>query len=505
MSEVIYRKYRARTFAEIQAQTVPVSVITHAFKTGQFAHAYLFAGPRGTGKTSMARLVAKAANCINFEKLGDVCNECEACKAIDAGNFMDLYEIDAASNRGIDEIRQLKESINFLPVQGKRKVYIIDEVHMLTREAFNALLKTLEEPPEHVIFILATTEPHKIPVTILSRVQRFDFRLAQQTELQAKLKFILDGEGFTAEEGVFELIHTHSEGSFRDAESLLGKIISNLSGQNTITSSIVEQVLGIASREITDNLIAALVAGQSEKALEILDDAQAQGVDLVRLIAQLASELRRQVVSNLRSQSEYQSKLVLLSGILSLQAELKQIDDPRLLIDVFVLKQNKSAAQSKEPQAPSQPSVPEVEDTPVAAKPLKVAQKVVTEAVKIEPKSAVDVSAPAAGSQQLTDQWTQLVAKIRKQSFKYWTMIKICSPKLDGNTLTITSIYPTNLQNLQSADIIDVIRAGVAEIFGNVELRFDVAAKPEVVQVMEMSMGSPGPMDSNAELIEAIL
>ncbi len=501
MSEVIYRKYRARTFAEIQAQTVPVTVLTQAFRSDQFAHAYLFTGPRGTGKTSMARLVAKAANCLNFAKQGDVCNKCEACKAIDAGNFLDLYEIDAASNRGIDEIRQLKESINFLPVQGKAKVYIIDEVHMLTREAFNALLKTLEEPPAHVIFILATTEPHKIPVTILSRVQRFDFRLAQPAELQVKLKLILDAEGFTANDDVYDLIHIHSEGSFRDAESLLGKVISNLQGESNITSTIVEQVLGIAAKDLVTSLLVSLLAGKSEKTLQLLDEAQSQGVDLVRLVQQLASQLRAEIVANLDSAANYQPKLVLLSGLLSLQADLRLIDDPRLLIDVFVLKQNKTLMESSEQPTP-QAEPPALEAKPQPnSNPIKPIKKSKAESTKTEAKPT------NVGDNQLSAQWTQLVAKIRKFSFKYWTMIKICSPNLQDNVLTISSIYPTNLQNLQTTEILEILEAAVAEIFGSdINLRFDVAAKPDVVAMMEMSAAAGGAgLNSNADLIEAIL
>jgi len=232
VGQVLYRKYRSQTFSQVYGQDSVINVLLHSVNTDNISHAYLFSGPRGTGKTSTARIFAKAVNC-NFLKDGDPCNKCDTCNAINNGQFLDLIEIDGASNRGIDEIRQLKENVNFVPTQGKYKIYIIDEVHMLTTEAFNALLKTLEEPPAQIIFILATTEAHKLPLTIISRVQRFDFKLAEDKFIELKLKKILDAEKVNIEDEALKLLISSAEGSFRDGESILEKVLNSTDKKST--------------------------------------------------------------------------------------------------------------------------------------------------------------------------------------------------------------------------------------------------------------------------------
>jgi len=200
--------------------------LQNAVKKQRLSHAYLFVGSRGTGKTSAARILAKAINCSHPNEDGNPCNKCDVCKAISSGTFLDIIEIDAASNIGIDQIRQLKERIEFTPSEGKFKVYIIDEVHMLTTEAFNALLKTLEEPPEHAIFILATTEVHKLPATILSRCQRYDFKLGTSDEVKSKIVKVAEQEGVKLSEGAVKLLTENAQGSYRDALSLLDVVVS---------------------------------------------------------------------------------------------------------------------------------------------------------------------------------------------------------------------------------------------------------------------------------------
>jgi len=212
MSQVLYRKYRPQSFSEIKGQEQVIPLLIESIIKDKISHAYLFSGPRGCGKTTVARLMAKAVNCLNFKDQKDVCtvvkgNECTYCKSIDSGNNMDITEMDAASNRGIEEIRSLKDTVNFMPSFLKRKVYIIDEAHMLTKEAFNALLKTLEEPPEHVIFILATTESNKLPITILSRVTRFDFKFGEQNEIIEKLNYIVQQEDIHIDTEGLEMIY----------------------------------------------------------------------------------------------------------------------------------------------------------------------------------------------------------------------------------------------------------------------------------------------------------
>lgn len=295
MSTVIYRKYRPSSFADVIGQDSVISILKEAIKSQKLSHAYLFAGPRGTGKTSVARLLSQAVNCTNFVNSLDVCNECEACKSIVMGAHLDIIEMDAASNRGIDEIRSLRDSVNFMPNALNKKVYIIDEAHMLTKDAFNALLKTLEEPPEHVLFILATTEAHKLPITILSRVQRHDFKLVGVDQLRQKLERIFKEEGLSVEDGVFDILYTHSNGSFRDAESLVGKIISSFT-QSSISTKEVFAVLGLVEEEIVDDFVQNLIEGNITEALATLEDLSKDEVNISVFIDQLLENLRKRLV-----------------------------------------------------------------------------------------------------------------------------------------------------------------------------------------------------------------
>ena len=246
MHITLYRKYRPKNFEEVAGQKEIVKTIKTSLRNGKTSHAYLFTGPRGVGKTTLARLIAKGVNCLENGITDEPCNRCENCLAINNGTFLDMVEIDAASNRGIDEIRQLKEKINYQPVKGRKKIYIIDEVHMLTKEAFNALLKTLEEPPEHVIFILATTEADKILPTIISRCQRYDFKTLSLNDMKEQLRFIGKNEGVDIPDDVLELIYESSGGSVRDAVSILERIMVTCLGEE-ITLEKSEEVLGVTS------------------------------------------------------------------------------------------------------------------------------------------------------------------------------------------------------------------------------------------------------------------
>ena len=225
MYKALYRKYRPKSFDEIYGQDVIKKTIINEIKNNKISHAYLFCGPRGTGKTSVAKLVAKLINCEN-SKNGVACNECESCKQINNNSNLDIIEIDAASNNGVDEIRELKDKVKFLPTISKYKVYIIDEVHMLSTGAFNALLKTLEEPPKHVVFILATTEVNKIPITIISRCQRFDFKKISSENIYNRLKYIVNEENINITDDAIKEISILSDGGLRDAIGLLDKLVS---------------------------------------------------------------------------------------------------------------------------------------------------------------------------------------------------------------------------------------------------------------------------------------
>src|SRR5512145_2036146 len=244
MTQALYRKYRPKEWAEVMGQDHIVTTLKNAIAADRVGHAYLFAGSRGTGKTTLARLLAKAVNCTNPDPTKRPCNECEHCKAVNDNRFMDLIEIDAASNTSVDDVRDLRDKINFSPSQGKYKIYIIDEVHMLSTAAFNALLKTLEEPPPHAIFVLATTEIHKIPATVLSRCQRHEFRRVPVNEIVAQLSKLAAGEDMQVDPEVLALVARQSTGSLRDAISLLDQLSA---AGATVTVDKAHVVLGTAA------------------------------------------------------------------------------------------------------------------------------------------------------------------------------------------------------------------------------------------------------------------
>jgi len=290
---VLARKWRPGTFAEVVGQEHVTSTLQKAFEKGRLAHAYLFSGPRGCGKTTTARLLAKIINCED-QKGGEPCNKCSSCVAVNSGTHLDMIEIDGASNRGIDEIRDLREKIGYASSQSGSKIYIIDEVHMLTQQAFNALLKTLEEPPGHVYLIFATTEPHKIPATILSRCQRFNFKRLELAELSGQLSRICDSEKITYDPEALTLICRRADGSMRDAESLLDQCISAVDGK--IDLETVRKVLGLVDSLIVSGLLDAVSRRDREGALAVVDGVVASGMDLEEFFLAFLEGIRNLLV-----------------------------------------------------------------------------------------------------------------------------------------------------------------------------------------------------------------
>lgn len=292
----LYRTHRPKTLSDLVGQDHVSVVLRSAASQGQLGHAYLFAGPRGTGKTTTARILAKLLVCrkreedAKFAAKGEACNTCDRCLAVDRGSFMDVVEIDAASNRGIDEIRELRERIRAVPTQGPKKVYIVDEAHMLTSQAWNALLKTLEEPPAHGVIVLATTDYEKLPATITSRVQRFTFRKPGKPDLLEKLRGIAKKEGIDIEEGALELIAAASGGSFRDAESLLEQARSIAP---PIGLSSIEEMFGRAATSRVHALASAIVGNDAGTALTLLKEAEISGANLHDLTRQLVHYFKR--------------------------------------------------------------------------------------------------------------------------------------------------------------------------------------------------------------------
>ena len=289
--QVLYRKWRPQTLEQVVGQEHITQTLLNALERDRVGHAYLFTGPRGTGKTSTARILAKAINCEPTGGRGEPCNDCEPCQQITDASFLDLVEIDGASNRGIDEIRDLREKVRFMPARGRKKVYIIDEVHMLTAAAFNALLKTLEEPPDHVVFLLATTEPHAVPLTIASRCQRFDFQRIPEERAASLLGEIAHAEGLSMEPEALNTVVKASGGSLRDAENLLEQLA--LTAGADATANDARRLFGIAGSGRARELIASLLGEKDlAAALRGLSSLHAAGVDMRQIHREWVNELR---------------------------------------------------------------------------------------------------------------------------------------------------------------------------------------------------------------------
>lgn len=332
MHITLYRKYRPKNFEEVAGQKEIVKTIKTSLRNGKTSHAYLFTGPRGVGKTTLARLIAKGVNCLENGITDEPCNRCENCLAINNGTFLDMVEIDAASNRGIDEIRQLKEKINYQPVKGRKKIYIIDEVHMLTKEAFNALLKTLEEPPEHVIFILATTEADKILPTIISRCQRYDFKTLSLNDMKEQLRFIGKNEGVDIPDDVLELIYESSGGGVRDAVSILERIMVTCLGEE-ITLEKSEEVLGVISAKKMEEFLMEIKEKNYTKLVKTLDSFWNDSVEIELFFKDFAKYCKGLMA---KGELEIEKGLTIIGCIFDSLNKFKYEEDKRLVGYVIV-------------------------------------------------------------------------------------------------------------------------------------------------------------------------
>src|SRR5437879_4500007 len=330
----LYRKYRSQTFADLVGQDAASRALQGAIIGGRVSHAYLFSGSRGTGKTSAARLLAKALNCTGRKRdTAEPCNKCQSCVEMTAGSALDLIEIDAASNRGIDEIRDLREKVNLAPALGPFKVYIIDEAHMLTEPAFNALLKTLEEPPAHVVFVLCTTDAQKIPLTVIGRCQQFVFRRHSEEQIISRLTHIAKSEKVQVEPDAMRLIARTAQGSMRDAVGLLDQLVPLASGPISLDGA--RSLLGIADPRLLDSLLDDVLAGRAEEALTELNRVYAAGAELRQVVRGLMEGCRDRLVAALSKHDQATARRLssVLDALLHLDGEVRRHAEPRFLVE----------------------------------------------------------------------------------------------------------------------------------------------------------------------------
>ena len=483
MPQVLYRKWRPQTWDEVVGQDHVVITLRNALAAGKQSHAYLFAGPRGTGKTTLARILAKAVNCLQDDLSARPCGECAHCQAVLQGRFLDLIEIDAASNTSVDDVRDLRDKINFSPNHGRYKVYIIDEVHMLSTAAFNALLKTLEEPPPHAIFVLATTEVHKIPATVLSRCQQHEFRRIPVPVIVSQLEKLALSEGIQAEPEALTLIARQSTGALRDAISLLDQLAST--GQ-TITLQIAQELLGTAATQAVLDLVQALIEHNPSAGLDLIQAALDAGTDPRQFARQVVDYLRGLLLISSGSTGQV-DVTVEIRRQMDLHTQALTVPDLLRFIRIFnsAANEKRSSWQASLPlelallEALEQPAS-QVQAAPQAAPAASAAAHptrsappaVVQKSPSPTPHQVADSPETDAGpqdrqdTQALSESWQRILNWVRRQNPRAYGLLNSCKSRFVRGDVLVLSFASDLLKNsIEKPENLELIRQALQQVF----------------------------------------
>lgn len=493
MGKALYRKHRPKKLSEVVGQEPITQTLTNALKSGQISHAYLLTGPRGTGKTSIARILAHEVNGLPYE---------------DDATHLDIIEIDAASNRRIDEIRELRDRIHIAPTSAKYKVYIIDEVHMLTREAFNALLKTLEEPPEHAIFILATTEAHKLPDTIISRTQRFSLKPVQIDTVVDHLRHIAEAEHISIDDDALKLVAEHGQGSFRDSISLLDQVKAS---NQDITASSIEAALGRAPQQLVLQLIEAVAIRDSQQVAQLLTESRERAVQPSELSVQLSQVLRERLLSP--DQPIAKDTLTLLSMLM----DVPHAYNPQLALELALFepasiattitesprtKPSQETQQSTTPEPKVATESPKI--SPKLAKPKPSDVQAPEEAKHTEPAAQVEttpVDIAEATDAPTPGDWQDILAKLKGTHNTLYGIARMANPVLSPGTITLEFSFPFHQKRVSEARYTQILSSTAAEVLGySISIKVTLNKSTQSVPAEQTSPTPPASLGKITEI-----